>query len=200
MLGLPESTEVRQRINKSAIYRKFQLDNSQQVKFDEDVSSLVIVNEVSSQTIKIPGSDENAFFVLEVQLKHQNYDKKNIEGLSKLIDQNLLLVLRYEDFARLAVFKTVLHESEWKPVEEYSIKLLGLSFDEIWQSIICSVGEIEIENDNTLSQQIDLNIQKEKLRKEIDKLEKLARKENQPKKKFELVSQKRKLEKELNSL
>ena len=41
---------------------------------------------------------------------------------------------------------------------------------------------------------------KQKLQKEIDKLEKLARKESQPKKKFELVSQKRKLEKELNRL
>lgn len=42
--------------------------------------------------------------------------------------------------------------------------------------------------------------QKQKLQKEIDKLEKLARKESQPKKKFELVNKKRKLEEELNRL
>lgn len=41
---------------------------------------------------------------------------------------------------------------------------------------------------------------KQKLQKEIERLEKLARKEVQPKKKFELVSQKRKLEEELKRL
>ena len=41
---------------------------------------------------------------------------------------------------------------------------------------------------------------KQKLQKEIERLEKLARKEVQPKKKFELVSQKRKLEEDLKKL
>ena len=41
---------------------------------------------------------------------------------------------------------------------------------------------------------------KQKLQKEIERLEKLERKQVQPKKKFELVSQKRKLEEELNRL
>ena len=41
---------------------------------------------------------------------------------------------------------------------------------------------------------------KREIYEEIDKLEKLARKEIQPKKKFELVNKKRKLEEELNSL
>ena len=43
-------------------------------------------------------------------------------------------------------------------------------------------------------------LKKEKLEKEIERLEKLARKEVQPKKKFEFVNQKRKLEEELKRL
>lgn len=199
MLGLPETTEVRQFISKAAIYRKFELNNSQQASFDEDIKKITIVNEISSQTVKLAGNDENAFFVLEIQLKHKDYDKKNIERLSKLIDQNILLVLVYEDIARLAVFKTILHETEWKSQEDFSVNLSGLSFDDIWNNIICFVGGFELESGNTLAEQIDLNLQKEKLQKEIDRLEKLARKENQPKKKFELVNQKRKLEEELGN-
>ena len=37
MLGLPETTEVRQFISKAAIYRKFELNHSQQTSFDEDI-------------------------------------------------------------------------------------------------------------------------------------------------------------------
>lgn len=105
MLGLPKSTEVRQFISKAAIYRKFELNNFQQTSFDEDIKKITIINEISSQTVKFSGNDDNSFFVLEVQLKHKNYDKKNIERLSKLIEQNILLLLTYEDEARLAVLK-----------------------------------------------------------------------------------------------
>ncbi|MCF0242928.1 MAG: DUF4391 domain-containing protein [Treponema sp.] len=194
MLNLPESTEVRQRINKTAIYRKFSLDNAQQAKFDEDISTLIIVNEVSSQTIKLSGSDENSFFVLEVLLKHKDYDKKNIERLSKLIDQNLLLVLRYEDSARLAVFKTVLHETEWKSLDELSFTLNGLNFDSMWENVIRTVGGIEQQAETTLEEQINLNIEKSKVQKQIDVLKKKMKNEKQLNRQLEIKSEIKKLE------
>ena len=143
MLGLPESTEVRQFISKAAIYRKFELNNSQASSFDEDIKKITIVNEISSQTVKLSGNDDNSFFVLEVQLKHKNYEKKNIERLSKLIDQNILLLLTYEHEARLAVFKTILHETEWKTLENIKLTLTGLSFDALWENVIRIVSGIE---------------------------------------------------------
>lgn len=197
MLGLPESTEVRQRINKTAIYRKFELNTSQQASFDEDISSLVIVNEVSSQTIKLSGSDENAFFVLEVQLKKMDYNKKNIERLSKLIDQNLLLVLRFEDFARLAVFKAVFYESEWKPLEEIKLKLTGLTFDDLWENVIREVGCIETTENVTLDEQISINLEREKINKQIAVLESKMNKEKQPNKKMALFEEIKELKREL---
>lgn len=197
MLSLPKSTEVRQRINKTAIYRKFELNTSQQASFDEDISSLVIVNEVSSQTIKLSGSDENAFFVLEVQLKKRDYDKKNIERLSKLIDQNLLLVMRFENSARLAVFKTVLHESEWKPLEGIKLKLTGLTFDDLWENVIREVGCIETTENVTLDEQISINLEREKINKQIAVLESKMNKEKQPNKKMALFEEIKELRKEL---
>ena len=172
MLGLPESTEVRQFISKAAIYRKFELNNSQASSFDEDIKKITIVNEISSQTVKLSGSDENSFFVLEVQLKHKNYDKKNIERLSKLIDQNILLVLTYEDEARLAVFKTILHETEWEQLENINLTLTGLSFDALWENVIRTVGGIETQEETTLEEQITSNIEKAKIQKQIDALKK----------------------------
>ena len=194
MLVLPESTEVRQFISKAAIYRKFELNNSQQNSFDEDIKKITIVNEISSQTVKLSGSDENSFFVLEVQLKHKNYDKKNIERLSKLIDQNILLLLTYEDEARLAVFKTILHETEWKSLENIKLTLTGLSFDALWENVIRTVGGIETQEESTLEEQITSNIEKAKIQKQIDALKKKMKNEKQFNRQIEIKAEIRKLE------
>ena len=194
MLGLPESTVVRQFISKAAIYRKFELNNSQQASFDEDIKKITIVNEISSQTVKLSGNDENSFFVLEVQLKNKIYDKKNIERLSKLIDQNILLVLTYEDEAKLAVFKTILHETEWKTLENINLTLTGLSFDALWENVIRTVEGIETQEEITLEEQIEIKIEDEKILKEIEKLKAKLRKEKQFNRKVEINEEIRKLE------
>lgn len=194
MLGLPESTEVRQFISKAAIYRKFELNNSQASSFDEDIKKITIVNEISSQTVKLSGSDENSFFVLEVQLKHKNYDKKNIERLSKLIDQNILLVLTYEDEARLAVFKTILHETEWEQLENINLTLTGLSFDALWENVIRTVGGIETQEETTLEEQITSNIEKAKIQKQIDALKKKMKNEKQFNRQIEIKTEIKNLE------
>lgn len=194
MLGLPESTEVRQFISKAAIYRKFELNNSQQASFDEDIKKITIVNEISSQTVKLSGNDENSFFVLEVQLKNKNYDKKNIERLSKLIDQNILLVLTYEDEAKLAVFKTILHETEWKTLGDINLTLTGLSFDALWENVIRTVGGIETQEERTLEEQITSNIEKAKMQKQIDALKKKMKNEKQFNRQIEIKAEIKKLE------
>lgn len=194
MLGLPESTEVRQFISKAAIYRKFELNNSQQTSFDEDIKKITIINEISSQTVKLSGNNDNSFFVLEVQLKHKNYDKKNIERLSKLIDQNILLLLTYEDEARLAVFKTILHETEWKSLENIKLTLTGLSFDALWENVIRTVGGIEIQEETTLEEQITSNIEKAKIQKQIDVLKKKMKSEKQFNRQIEIKAEIKKLE------
>ncbi len=194
MLGLPEATEVRHFISKAAIYRKFELNNSQQASFDEDIKKITIVNEISSQTVKLSGNDDNSFFVLEVQLKHKNYDKKNIERLSKLIDQNILLLLTYEDEARLAVFKTILHETEWKSLENIKLTLTGLSFDALWENVIRTVGGIETQEESTLEEQITSNIEKARIQKQIDALKKKMKSEKQFNRKIEIKAEIKKLE------
>lgn len=194
MLGLPESTEVRQFISKAAIYRKFELNNSQQTSFDEDIKKITIVNEISSQTVKLSGNDENSFFVLEVQLKNKNYDKKNIERLSKLIDQNILLVLTYEDEAKLAVFKTILHETEWKTLGDINLTLTGLSFDALWENVIRTVGGIETQEERTLEEQITSSIEKAKIQKQIEALKKKMKSEKQFNRQIEIKAEIKKLE------
>lgn len=202
MLNLPNATELHKPLPKSQIYKKFQLTNAQQTKFDADISRIDIVNEVSSRTIPAiqEGEKVKSFYILSVTLKTKEYDEKNIERIAKLIPQNLVFALQFEEEIRLAVYCEKVFTTEWLPEIKANIDITGLNFDEVWENIIKKIEGGEWDSSLTLEENIDLKEKKEKLQKEISRLEKLARKEVQPKKKFELVAQKRELEKELKKL
>ena len=188
MLGLPQLTETSKQLPKKAIYTKFQMNTATKEKIDADISRITIVNEIAPNKVNIPaGKDVKSFFVLLVSLKKKEYDEKTVATLSKLIPQNILFVLEYENESRLAIYHTKVMQTSWKPTEEQKVELKGLNLDTVWENIVISVGGVNIEKGNTLDEQIEINNKKQKLEKEIARLEKKARTEKQPKKKFELV-------------
>lgn len=194
MLGLPKSTEVNKQLPKKAIYSKFQLNTVTKAKIDADISRITIVNEVSSERINIAdGENIKSFFVICVLLKNKVFDQKNIATLSKLVPQNILFVLEYQDEVKLAINHTRLLQSQWMPSENASIELKGMNLDTVWENIVVQVGDVDVKEGNTLEEQIVADEQRAKLQKEIARLEKQARAEKQPKKKFELVQEIKKL-------
>jgi hypothetical protein len=198
VLGLPESTELKKQLPKTAIYQKFNMDTAAKDRFDADIRRIDIVGEVSPSAAAIaPGEIVSSFFVLLVTLRKMVYNEKNILLITKLIPQNLLLVLEYEGKSRLAVFRTKLIQSDWRPTDEQMIQLRGIDLDAVWENIITEVGGIEIKDGRTLDGQIAADDERQKLQKEIEKLEKLARAEKQPKKKFELVQEINRIRKDL---
>ena len=189
MLGLPKSTELSKQLPKKAIYEKFNMNTAAREKVDADISRINIVSEVSPATTNISaGEHVKSIYVLQVILKRKDFDPKTISQISKLIDQNMLLALDFEGERKLAIFHAKLLQSDWKPSGECSVRLAGLDLDTVWENLITQVGSIEIEQGHSLDEQIAVDEQKEKLEKEIARLEKMARNEKQPKKKFELVS------------
>lgn len=194
MLGLPKSTEISKQLPKKAIYAKFNMNTAAKEKFDSDISKISIVAEISPNTINISkGEKVSAVYVLLVTLKNKNYNEKNLVLLSKLIEQNMLFVLEFEKERRAAIYRSKLLQSEWVMSEELTVSLKGLNLDVVWENLIKEVGEITLSDGNTLDGQIAENEQKEKLQKEIARLEKQARAEKQPNKKFELVQKINKL-------
>ena len=79
--------------------------------------------------------------------------------------------------------------SPWRSLSDCGLQLNGLDLDAAWESLITQIGGIQIEDGNTLDEQIQINAQREQIAKEIARLEKLARKEVQPRRKLELVKQ-----------
>ena len=188
MLGLPKSTEMSKQLPKKAIYAKFQMNTLAKEKIDADISRITIVNEVAPNKVNIPaGNEVKNFFVLLVVLKRKDFEKKTIVTLSNLIPQNILFVLECGNESKLAIYHTKLMQTKWKLSAEQKIELKGLNLDTVWENIVIAVGGIDIEQGKTLDEQIIIDEKRQKLEKEIAKLEKQARAEKQPKKKFELV-------------
>ena len=198
MLGLPKATELNKQLPKNAIYAKFQMNTAERAKIDVDISRITIVNEVSPAKINIAdGEQVKSFFVLLVALKRKDFEDKTIITISKLIPQNMLLVLEYDGEAKLATYHTKLIQTDWKRKEDLSIELKGLNMDAVWENIIVQIGGITIEQGNTLDKQIAVNERRMKIQKEIDRLTKAAKIEKQPKKKFELAQKIRVLQSQL---
>lgn len=188
MLGLPKGTELKKQLPKNAIYAKFQMNTAAKEKIDFDISRITIVNEVTAEKINVEkGEEVRNFFVMDVTLKRRDFDEKNIITLSKLIPQKMLIVLEFDGKIKITTFHTKLMQTDWKEIGSYKLELKGLNLDKVWENIIVQIGNVTIERGNTLEQQIVSDDKKQKLLKEIERLEKMARNEKQPKKKFEIV-------------
>ena len=198
MLGLPKATELNKKLPKTAVYAKFQMDTAEKAKIDADISRITIVNEVSASKVNIaPGEKVQAFFVLQVMLKRREFNERTLIVLSKLIPQNMVLLLEYDGLAKLAVYHTKLLQTPWKDPDSLSLAVEGLTMDAVWENVIVQIGGIQVQEGNTLDQQISQDEQKAKLEKEIARLQKQLWAEKQPKKKFELNFKIKELQKQL---
>ena len=175
------------------------MNAAEKTKIDADISRIVIVNEVSAAKLNLaPGESVQAFFVLQVTLKHREFSEKTLITLSKLIPQNMVLLLECDGQAKMAVYHTKLLQTPWRDPADLTLTIKGLTMDAVWENVIVQVGNIRMQTGNTLNQQIAIDEQRAKLEKEIARLEKLAWAEKQPKKKFELVQKTNKLKEQGN--
>lgn len=201
MFGLPQTTEVRKQLPKKAIYQKFDLKPSQRVSFDADISRLDIVAVVSQKTLPAlsEGNDVREIYVIAVQLKCKEYDTKNITLLTKLIPQRMVFALQFDEQTQFAIYHTKLITSEWQFQSSNSsfLTLQGLNLDVVWENIVKSIGQIEVESGNTLTEQIATNDQREKLLAQIKLLERRMVTEKQPRKKRDLFEHIKKLKNQI---
>lgn len=198
MLGLPSKAEVSKMLPKKAIYEKFNMNTAQKAKFDADISRINIVGEITPATLQIAeGKIVQCFYILQIILKNKKYDEKAIAGLQKLIPQRMIFLLQYENDYCLAFYQNRLYHTEWTALENLSVVLNGMDVDVVWTNTVkaivcnekCGVWNEELTLDENLA-----NLEEQlRIKKEIARLEALARKEKQPKKKFELVQQINKL-------
>ena len=109
--------------------------------------------------------------------------------LQKLIQQKMVFALQYEDLTQFCIFHTRLQQSAWMPTDEVTITLHGLTFDDVWNNIVATIGGLDSQAEETIEEQIIQREQREKLLRQIESLEKQCRTEKQTRKKYELHQQ-----------
>ena len=194
MYGLPQSTEIKKQLPKKAIYAKFKMPTSQREHFDADIARIDIEVGVSKATVPAlaEGEEIKEFYVLGIQLKRKEYDPKNILMLTKLLPHKMIFALHYEDEIQFAIYHTKLITSEWQLITHNSslITLQGLNLDSVWDNIVKQIGHIEVQEGNTLTEQIKANEEQVRLLAQIKTLERKMANEKQPRRKreyFELI-------------
>ena len=210
MYGLPSTTEIKKQLPKKAIYAKFNMPASQREHFDADISRIDIEVGVSKATVPAlaEGEEVKEFYVLGIHLKRKEYDPKNILILTKLLPHKMVFALHYGEEIQFAIYHTKLITSAWQIINHKSDELLrtsseklitlqGLSLDAVWENIVKSIGRIEVEEGNTLTEQIKANEEQAKLLAQIKTLERKMASEKQPRRKREYFEQIKNLKKKL---
>lgn len=134
-LQLPSSTIVDRPLPKAQLYKKFELKQSQRDAVDADIARLDFVNRIAPQTMPaiVEGTEVKAIFVVEVELKRPDYDKKSIALIAKLIPHQIIFALRYGEKVQLAVYHTKLFICDWRPSDAVVVPLTGLKLDAVWR-------------------------------------------------------------------
>lgn len=199
MFGFPSATEIKKQLPKKAIYAKFNMPTSQREHFDADISRIDIEIGVSKATVPAlaEGEEVKEFYVLGIHLKRKEYDPKNILMLTKLLPHKMVFALYYGEEIQFAIHHTKLITSDWKQTDEAILPLSGLNLDSVWENIVKSIGHIEVEEGNTLTEQIKANEEQAKLLAQIKTLERKMASEKQPRRKREYFEQIKKLKEQI---
>ena len=199
MLNLPQPTEVKRPLPKAQLFKRFDWTASQRERFDAEVSRLDFVNWISPRTVPAiaVGNEVKEIFVVEVSLKSRDFDTKIITLLAKHIPQRIVYLLSYEYEAMLVAYHTKLFVAPWRAVEDIVLPLSGLNFDAVWENIVSTIGDFSVGQDKSLTEQIKIDEERDKLLRQIEALEHQIKATKQPRRKRELFVELQKLKEKL---
>jgi len=214
MLGFPQTTEFNKRIPKQKFYENIDVSPALKRVFVEQIKLIHWRNKLAESTLNIaPGQAVTEIEVIEIKLTQPQLDEAVLRQIDKEIPYHILFVLSYgnkvqawtgykeaAESGKKAFKVNKYYHTEWMLEDELILDIEGLNMDAVWDNFIIQVGGVELEQGNDLSEQIELDDRKVQLSKDIEKLEKQARSEKQPNKKFQLAQQVKALKKQLAEL
>ena len=199
MLGLPSTTAFDKKIPKQKFYDNLSVSPSLKRVFVEQIQSIIWTNKIAPTTVNISsGSEVTEIEVFKISLSSDKLDESALLQMDKQIPYHILFVLEYNDKYQIWIgfkessggdnaFKVnSYYHTEWMEEEKLQINLEGLDMDAVYENLVRTIGNFE-KNNISLSEQITNNEEMLKLQKQIEQLENKARKETNPRKKFELV-------------
>ena len=204
MSGFPQTTELNRRIPKQKFYENLSLTPQVKRGFVEGIKLIYWRNKLAEDTVHIPkGEQVTEIEVFELRLSGHTLDEAVLRQIDKEIPYHILFLLTFEGKVQAWIgYKEVsaginsfkvnrYYHTDWMQEDERPLRLEGLTLDAVYENLVRQIAGAQLEQTGSgnLATDIERQQQREKLQKEIDRLEKLAWAEKQPKKKFELAQE-----------
>jgi len=202
MIGFPSGTVIGRIMPKEEFYKRLTMNSELKAKFVTDVRRITLENSLTKTTLNLePGKSVTEILVIAIDLKKQEFDYRIIESIARQNKHQLVFMLRYEDQGQFSVYYNKLYKTKWKQLNDMTLAAKGFTLDDVWYGFLEQVALRDDTIAHRADDDIDAKLQRQdailRLQKDIEKLEKLARGEKQPKKKFELYQQFQDLKKRL---
>ena len=210
----PQSTELNRRVPKQKFYENLTLTPQVKRGFIDGIKMICWRNKLAEDTIRIPkGERVTELEVFELKLSGPDLDEAVLRQIDKEIPYHILFLLTFEGKVQAWIgykeasagvnsFKVNrYYHTDWQDEADLSLRLEGLTLDAVYENLVRQIAGKSLEcgergTELSLAETIALSEKREKLQKEIARLEELAWVEKQPKKKVELFRKLQELLKE----
>lgn len=203
MQDFPEKTLFNRAIPKTKFYENLTVTSALKNIFVNEIAGIVWRNKLSPETLNVlPGTRIKELEVFEIALKKESLNNQALKAIDRGVPYHLLFLLRSGDqymacmgykecgVGRVESGVKEYFKTEWMSFEELPLRLDGLTMDEVYDNFILQINQnLEVAADGSLKDAIIAETERRKLEQQIIKLEKSARAEKQPKRKFELAAE-----------
>ena len=211
MLGLPVSTEFNKRIPKQKFYENIAVTPAMKRAFVEQIRIIYWRNKIATTTLNLAAGEQvTEIEVVEVRLSAPELDESVLRQIDREIPYHILFLLEYEGkyravigYQEAAARKTAFkidryYSTDWLDEDDLPVHLEGLTLDAVYENFVRQIaGDVLGTGESTsLKDSVEQQKQREQMEKQIAALEAKIRKEKQPKKKFELVQELKKIKKQ----
>lgn len=160
------------------------------------IDKIILAKVISSDTLNMKSSDDcKEIYIFEIELKEKKVPIEFIRSLDKVTKLHTYFILRYlNQIKELCIYRHVQgdmikfgkeFESDWKIAEFKELPYCS-SIKDIYKNLVISLIPIVPKDNEELEEIIERYFQIQKLKKDIDGLEKKAYQEKQPRKKFDI--------------
>ena len=223
--NLPESTTFNRRVPKQKFYENCAVSAALKRSFVDEITAVWWRNKLAATTLNLAkGAVVTEIEVFEIELANGHLNEEVLRQMDRMIPYHLLFVLTFENRAQAWIgykeasgtganaFKVSrYYHTDWMPREVLRFSLAGLTLDEVYENLVRNIHAasqpaqtgrdglraVAWREDLPISANIARDTARARLEKQIAALEKRARAEKQPKKKFGFVQIIKKLKAEL---
>ena len=217
MLGLPKTTEFNKRIPKQKFYENLPVTPVLKRAFVEQIRTIWWRNKIAAATVNLaPGEAVTEIEVLELRLNQPSLDESVLLQIDREIPYYILFLLEYEGKYQAwigykeaasgsSAFKvSQYYHTDWIESDQLPLRMEGHSLDAVYENFVRQCrGSVECEEwsvELSVAENVERDLRRQQLQKQITALENKIRKVKQLNRQVEINVNIKKLKRELEML